>query len=275
MKTNKPLISILVPTYNRLNYLKECLDSIVLQKWFLKSDLELIVSDNSDNYETKDFIDSYIKKYNNWNIIYNKNKKNLWMVWNWNKLLELKKWEYFVFLSDDDKFYNENSLKILYDNLIKYNLDVCYWKYMCFDENGKNLGIFQPHSKVLWRKIYKDTFSKQLLVHSISFGWILYKNFDKFYDNKAWFCADWDFNLQYLKERKKVWLIDIYTFLYRFHLNQTMSSVKFKEYLLKYSYIYYKYKRFHFMITSLIFIFLNKTWIFKKTAKIIKKFLKV
>ena len=62
MKENKILISILVPTYNRVEYLKECLDSIVEQKWFDLNELELIVSDNSEWDETRNFMEKYMKE---------------------------------------------------------------------------------------------------------------------------------------------------------------------------------------------------------------------
>ena len=149
MKENKILISILVPTYNRVEYLEECLDSIVEQEWFDLKELELIVSDNSEWNETKSFMNNYIQKHKDWNIKYNKNEKNLWMVWNWNKLLEIKKWEYYIFLSDDDKFYDKGSLKLLYNNLLKYNLDVCYGKYRVINETLNITVIFETNKSIM------------------------------------------------------------------------------------------------------------------------------
>jgi len=217
MKENKILISILVPTHNRVKYLEECLDSIVCQKWFDLKELELIISDNSEWNETKNFMEKYIRDNKKWNILYNKNKINLWMVWNRNKLLELKKWEYFIFLSDDDKFYDENSLKLLYDNLKKYNLDVCYWKYRIIDWNWNDKWEHGMHSKIWRNKIYYDSFDEQIKGHSISFWWILYKDFWYKYDVQSWWFWDWNMNLQYLYSKKKVALINEYAFYYRIH----------------------------------------------------------
>ena len=225
MKEKKILISILVPTYNRVKYIEECLDSIIKQEWFDLKELELIVSDNSEWNETKNFMDGYIKKNKNRNIKYNKNEKNLWMVWNWNKLLELKKWEYYVFLSDDDKFYDENSLEILYSNLKKYNLDICYWKYMVIDWDWKDMWIFEPHIKIWNNKIYYDSFDEQMDSHSISFWWILYKSFWYKYDVISREFADWYMNLQYLYDKKNVAMIDRYVFKYRMHESNSVNSI--------------------------------------------------
>lgn len=227
MKENKILISILIPTYNRVKYLEECLDSVVEQQWFNLKELELIVSDNSEWDETKDFMNNYIQKHKNWNINYNKNEKNLWMVWNWNKLLELKSWEYFIFLSDDDKFYDENSLRILYDGLLKYKLDACYWVYNLY-KNWINVGKLKEHvNKIKDSGVYVDNFDDQLFVHTIWFWWVLYKDFwYKFYE-WANFWADWHMNLQYLYSCKNVGLINKTTFIYREHgMQLSVTSMK-------------------------------------------------
>ena len=246
MKENKILISILVPTYNRVKYLEECLDSITEQEGFDLKELELIVSDNSEWNETKDFMNNYIEKHKNWTIEYNKNKKNLWMVWNRNKLLEIKKGEYFIFLSDDDKFYDKNSLRLLYDNLLKYKLDVCYGKYRVIDWEWNDKWDFEPHTKIKSnQEIYYDTFDEQLKCHSISFWWILYRSFGYKYDKKSKRFTDWHMNLQYLYNWKKVWLINYYTFYYRMHDSNDSNTIpsRFRIKFLLYRCIYFnKYK---------------------------------
>ena len=220
MKENNILISILVPTYNRIKYLEECLNSVVVQQWFELNQLELIISDNSEWEKTKIFMNQYLKENPNWNIKYNKNKKNLWMVWNWNKLLELKKWKYFIFLSDDDKFYDKNSLKNIYDWLLKFKLDACYWKYMSIDWDWNELWLRPPHNKIINKELYIDNFNEQINRHSISFWGILYKDFWYKYKEYMNMAADWNLNLNYLYNKKSIWIINNYTFCYRDHTNK-------------------------------------------------------
>ena len=227
MKESNILISILVPTYNRVKYLQECLDSIIEQEWFDLKELELIVSDNSEWEETKNFMEKYINDNKNWNIQYNKNKKNLWMVWIWNKLLELKKWEYFIFLSDDDKFYDKNSLKKLFEWLNKYKLDACYWKYMLIDWDSKELWQYRAHDKIGKENVFYDSFEDQIKMHSISFWWIFYKDFWFQYEEDMWMAADWRFNLRYLYNRKKLALLNFYSFCYRFYDNNSIKTASF------------------------------------------------
>jgi len=238
MKENKILISILVPTYNRVKYLEECLDSIIEQEWFDLKELELIVSDNSEWNETKNFMNGYIKKHKNRNIKYNKNEKNLWMVWNWNKLLELKKWEYFIFLSDDDKFYDKDSLKTIYNWLLKYKLDVCYWKYMLIDWNGHEKGICYWFDKIKSDNVYYDQFNEQLNFHTISFWGILYKDFWYQYNYHMDMVADRYMNLKYLYEKKHVWEINFFTFKYRNYDNNSIKKRNIKQVCMRRWYVY-------------------------------------
>lgn len=58
---NQKLLTIAIPTYNRRDYLKECLDHLCGQ---LSDEIQLIVRDNcSDNYDFNSFILPYTEKY--------------------------------------------------------------------------------------------------------------------------------------------------------------------------------------------------------------------
>ena len=55
-----PKVSVVVPTYNRANYLKECLKSILNQDY---SNLEIIVSDDNSTDNTFEVVKSFQSKY--------------------------------------------------------------------------------------------------------------------------------------------------------------------------------------------------------------------
>lgn len=97
----KPLLSICIPTYNREKYLKECLESIVHQKWFNQEDIEIVISDNASNDGTTHLVRGYQKKYKN--IKYFRNEENIGAVKNiLNLPLYLANWEYVWLFWDDD-----------------------------------------------------------------------------------------------------------------------------------------------------------------------------
>ena len=254
MKENNILISILVPTYNRVKYLGECLDSIVEQKWFKKEEIEILIGDNSEWDETKEFMESYLKDHQKYEIIYIKNKTNLWWIWNFNNLLDESRWEYYIILSDDDKFYDKNSLKNIYDWLLKYKLDVCYWKYKVFNSDWSKTREYRPHEKIKNKKLYIDTFDDQILWHTMTFGGVLYRQLGYRYDKASKWMCDRNMNLQYLYHKKRVWMINNYTFLYRVHdTNDTYTIPK----VFFWKFVLYSYNFFNIPIFKRVFYFIK------------------
>lgn len=70
---DNPLLSICIPTYNRAEYLKECLDSIVTQERF--EEIEVVISDNCSNDGTQKLGEKYARMYEN--IRYYRNDENV------------------------------------------------------------------------------------------------------------------------------------------------------------------------------------------------------
>ncbi len=93
----KPLISICVPVYNGEKYLKECLDSCISQTF---KDYEIVICNDGSTDKSVSIIGEFLKK--NKNIHFTRNEKNLGLVGNWNKCIELAKGEWIKFLFQDD-----------------------------------------------------------------------------------------------------------------------------------------------------------------------------
>lgn len=92
-----PKVSVLTPVYNtNLEYLKECIDSILNQTF---SDFEFIIlNDSPDNKELENFILSYSDE----RIKYFKNEKNIGISASRNKLIGLASGEYLAIFDHDD-----------------------------------------------------------------------------------------------------------------------------------------------------------------------------
>ena len=58
---NPNLITVMVPTYNRIDKLKRCVESIFNQTC---SDFDLVISDNASTYGTKEYLESFRDKPN-------------------------------------------------------------------------------------------------------------------------------------------------------------------------------------------------------------------
>ncbi len=94
---NKPLVSVIIPTYNRGKYVVKAIDSVLVQSY---GNIEIIVVDDASIDGTGEIMSGLAKKCPN--IIYIKNDHNLGFVRNLNKGISFAKGEYIARLDDDD-----------------------------------------------------------------------------------------------------------------------------------------------------------------------------
>ena len=93
----KPQISVCVPTYNGSSFLAECIESILSQTF---SDFELIIIDDRSSDRTAEIAEEYVYKDSRIKVI--KNPRNLGLVGNWNRCIEIAKGEWIKFVFQDD-----------------------------------------------------------------------------------------------------------------------------------------------------------------------------
>ncbi len=106
---NPPLVSILIPTYNRPHYFKIALESALAQTY---SNIEIIIGDDSTNDETETLIrEQYLPHYKN--VTYIRNTSTLGQFHNDLMLIEKSSGEYINFLMDDDVFYRKKIEKMM------------------------------------------------------------------------------------------------------------------------------------------------------------------
>ena len=117
MKELMPLVSILIPTYNRPDYFKIAFESALNQTY---TNIEIIVCDNSTNEKTSEFIKPFlsnkrVKYYRNYEA---KTKKD-----NFKKFKDIVKGEYINWLMDDDVLHIDK-IKIMVDVYLNNNVSL-------------------------------------------------------------------------------------------------------------------------------------------------------
>ncbi|MBA4241551.1 MAG: glycosyltransferase family 2 protein [Sphingobacteriaceae bacterium] len=100
----KVTVSICIPTYNQVEYLKKCIQSILVQDYL---DYEIVISDDSTNDTVKSYIDSLGL---NEKISYYRNSPSLGTPENWNHSISKAQGKYIKVLHHDDFFTETNSL---------------------------------------------------------------------------------------------------------------------------------------------------------------------
>lgn len=130
-----PRVSIIIPTYNRANFLKAAIDSALAQTY---KNIEIIIGDNASSDRTPDIISEY---KNISNIISYRNSENIGMVPNWRKATyEYATGEWFMILSDDDEFTDPVYISTAID-AIENNPDItlCYGDGIIVNENSEQI----------------------------------------------------------------------------------------------------------------------------------------
>jgi glycosyltransferase involved in cell wall biosynthesis len=92
-----PLVSIGLPVHNAARYLREALDSLLCHDY---PTLDLIVSDNASTDATEQICREYAQR--DQRVVYERTAANMGAVWNFNRVFELARGEYFMWAAFDD-----------------------------------------------------------------------------------------------------------------------------------------------------------------------------
>jgi glycosyltransferase involved in cell wall biosynthesis len=110
--------SIVIPTYKRVETLKDTIQSCLCQKSIESYDI-IVVDNNPDRH---DETERYLLSLNNPKVKYYKNASNIGMTGNWNRCLELCDGEYAILLHDDDMLSPDYLSNV--SNVIRKHLEV-------------------------------------------------------------------------------------------------------------------------------------------------------
>jgi glycosyltransferase involved in cell wall biosynthesis len=103
---NRPKVSVCIPTYNRHDYLKQAIESVLAQTF---NGYELIISDNASGDATT----NVIRSFKDSRIIHIRKEQNVGLIDNWNSCLYAAKGKYITIFHDDDHMLPDNlALKI-------------------------------------------------------------------------------------------------------------------------------------------------------------------
>lgn len=157
-------IDILLATYNGEKYLKEQLDSILMQTY---SNFRLIISDDCSKDKTRDILKEYEQKDNRIKVYYQ--DKNLGYVKNFEFLLTKVENEIYA-LSDQDDVWLNNKIEKTYNKLKETNSDLIFTDLEVVDENLKTIFESFNDYMLLSRKIkkYQDSYKMQYLYNCIT-----------------------------------------------------------------------------------------------------------
>ena len=151
---SKALISIIIPVYNLEKYIKECLDSILLQTY---QNYEIIIVDDGSTDSSLRICQGYSSKDNRIKI-YHQNNKGAGSAKNTG--LKYVNGEYVTFIDGDD-LVEKNYLEVLISNIDKNTISAIYFYFYKEDKLNKKLKRKEkviPHEKILKEYFTDSTF---------------------------------------------------------------------------------------------------------------------
>ena len=130
MPGREPQVSVCVPTYNRANFLREAIESVLSQSF---EDFELIVSDNASEDDTG----SVVKSFSDERIRYFRNPQNLGHRENMNRCLMLSRGKYVTILPDDDMMMADNLAAKVGVLAANQEIGLVHSKFHIIDDGGQ------------------------------------------------------------------------------------------------------------------------------------------
>lgn len=131
-----PRVTVGLPVYNGEDYLAEAIESILAQTF---RDFELVVSDNASTDRTSEICRRYAQQDDR--IRYHREETNLGGSWNFNRVVELARGEYFRWAAHDDTIrpsYLERCVGVLDADP---SVVLCHTAVEIIDAAGDNQGL--------------------------------------------------------------------------------------------------------------------------------------
>ena len=239
-----PYITIAIPTYNRIDTLKEAIDSALNQK-NIEFDYEIIIVDNQPDSNINNKTEKLIKTYADPRILYYRNKDNLGMFGNWNRCIELSRGKWVSFLHDDDLLKTDYLSKVYRFLAKKKNVGAIVSNYGYFGKKShliiNNKNSFNYIVKNYIRGLIKNKYIRIRPIDIIitngnpygapTCGALFNKEFvikEGGFNEELFPSGDWFFLIQFNKNYRIYKPIDLFGY-YRIEINEYLNPNTLRE----------------------------------------------
>lgn len=218
------VVSIIIPIYNVETYLKECVDSVLIQTF---KDFEILLIDDGSTDSSGELcdnialIDSRIR-------VFHKSNGGLSSARNYG--MDRAVGEYIIFLDSDDYWINKDILSLLVKKAESENLDVVRGEFVNVDAKGKQLYTpdLSEESLKLKNQILSSCEMMKFVMNGRVFSWLFmfrksaidYLRFD---ENRK-FQEDIDFAIKFFSKNYRCGYLPIQFYAYRQRENSIMST---------------------------------------------------
>ena len=216
MEIKVPLVSVIIPTYQKFIFLEEAIHSVYIQDY---QNIEIILADDgSENFDINMINNIFSRKTENikrTKLIHH--ERNNGTVKNLNNAYKEATGEYFIGLSSDDRFYNISTIRKVVDHFLSTNALIVTSKRMVDNElreilpKQEDIDILRTNSFSLYNRLSISNF--------ISGACTFYHRsiFDQYgyYGEKYRLIEDYPYYLSLIRKNVQIHFFDEITILYR------------------------------------------------------------
>jgi GT2 family glycosyltransferase len=156
-----PLVSIIIPTFDRPRYLQEAIDAALAQTY---ANIEVLVFDNGSLDETRAVGEDAARR--DPRVRFRRNERNLGMSGNFNALASAARGEFLVAMGDDDRLLPEFVGRLV--EVMRPDVRVAFSNHYLIDSGGRRL---EPESIAYSRRYGRDTLPAGLLQNPEAAAW--------------------------------------------------------------------------------------------------------
>lgn len=145
--------SIIIPVYNVENFLKECIDSVLKQKY---RDFEIILVDDGSTDNSGKMCDTYSDYFNFIKVVH---KENGGAASARNVGVKMAEGDYIIFLDSDDYWMNDSCLLLINESIKQTRCDILVWNSCKYYQNinkfdkrlkqTKSVKLIDPNKDIL------------------------------------------------------------------------------------------------------------------------------
>lgn len=180
---NPPLVSIIVPCYNQVNYLTDAIDSIAGQTY---NNIEVVIVDDGSTDGSIDLIKSQLQRYQNKFVIKAFSIPNSGVAIARNVAIENSTGEFIVPLDADDMLHPEFVEQTLSAAIQNPEISIVYTNYKLFGDVSE---VVKAEEYDYWKFLYeKNLFASTALIKKRA--WYDARGYNP---NMIWGFEDWEF----------------------------------------------------------------------------------
>src|SRR3989344_2856340 len=215
---SKPLVSVIIPTYNARSYILEAVDSALAQDY---ENIEVIVINDGSTDDTEEILRPYVES----NQIKYFVQENKGLAATRNRGVSLSSGEFIAFLDADDLFLKEKIGEQVEVFLKNKEVGICYSGLIHFTDEESRKFFIHRYNDHRPRDIFLDLLSKQFINPStVMIRKAVFREHG-FFDESLRFSEDWDLWLRLAYDGIGFFYLDKLLTYYRIRNLNNLSSI--------------------------------------------------